>query len=231
MARVDTATARVVGTVTVIGTLLTGLAVLTAGLPAAGGAARDLATAAVITAALAVACALAAQVLTISRGLNPYNLTEVKAWYHRRIETRAYPTQAATILLIVAALLAGAAATLALTAAPAAQPTVSVTQAIEPAGPASTLTGDRATTVTVHISFRDLAPGQVATVTMARPGASRSLASTAVTPAPDGTATADLTVSQVQPAEPVVVDATAGNQHCRATLGPTSRPAPSCRTG
>ena len=63
-----------------------------------------------ITAALATACALAAQVLTITRGLNPANLADVRAWYRRQFTTRAYTTQAATILLIAAALLAGATA-------------------------------------------------------------------------------------------------------------------------
>ena len=63
-----------------------------------------------ITATLAVASALFAQVLTITRRLNPANLTEVQAWYRRQFGTRARATQAATILLIIAALLAGATA-------------------------------------------------------------------------------------------------------------------------
>lgn len=64
-----------------------------------------------ITATLAVGCALTAQVLTITRRLNPANLTEVKAWFQRQFQLRARITQAATILLILAALLAGATAT------------------------------------------------------------------------------------------------------------------------
>ncbi len=48
--------------------------------------------------------------LTITRHLNPANLADVRAWYHRQFTTRAYATQAATVLLIAAALLAGATA-------------------------------------------------------------------------------------------------------------------------
>jgi len=61
----------------------------------------------VACAALAVACALAAQILTITRHLNPENLVAVRAWYKRRIDTRGYPTRAATLLLLIAAVLAG----------------------------------------------------------------------------------------------------------------------------
>ena len=63
-----------------------------------------------ITATLAVASALSAQVLSISRRLNPANLAEVQGWYRRQFTLRAYATQAATVLLIAAALLAGATA-------------------------------------------------------------------------------------------------------------------------
>ena len=118
--RIDAVTARAITTITVLGVLLTGLGALSAGQLAHHGAARDLAVAAVITAALAVACALTAQVLTITRRLNPANLIEVQAWYRRQFGTRARATQAATILLILAALLAGTtAATTLLTTTPA----------------------------------------------------------------------------------------------------------------
>lgn len=60
LARVDTVTARAVTTITVVGVLLTGLGALGAGLLAQAGPAHALAVATVITAALAVACALAA---------------------------------------------------------------------------------------------------------------------------------------------------------------------------
>jgi hypothetical protein len=114
--RVDTVTARAVTTITVLGVLLTGLGAVTAGELADSTVTRVLAAATVIAATLAVACALTAQVLTITRGLNPANLVEVQAWYRRQFPGRARTTQAATILLILAALLAGAtAATIVLT--------------------------------------------------------------------------------------------------------------------
>jgi len=117
LARIDTVTNRALTTITVLGTLLTGLGAVTAGQFTHSTAAQALAAATVATAALAVACALTAQVLTITRRLNPANLAEVQAWYRRQFTTRAYATQAATMLLIAAALLAGAtAATTILTA-------------------------------------------------------------------------------------------------------------------
>lgn len=121
IARIDAATGRAVTTITTIGLLLTGLGALGADQFAKDDtAATALAVSAVIVSSLAVACALAAQVLTISRHLNPANLEQVKAWYRRQFIVRAYATKAATILLIVAALLAGAtAATVLLTASAA----------------------------------------------------------------------------------------------------------------
>jgi NAD-dependent oxidoreductase involved in siderophore biosynthesis len=120
IARIDAATGRAVTTITTIGLLLTGLGALGADQFAKDDAAATaLAVGAVIVSSLAVASALAAQVLTISRHLNPANLDQVKAWYRRQFIVRAYATKAATmLLLIVAALLAGAtAATVLLTAA------------------------------------------------------------------------------------------------------------------
>ena len=64
-----------------------------------------------ITATLAVASALSAQVLSISRRLNPANLAEVQGWYRRQFTTRGYAAQVATMLLIIAALLAAATVT------------------------------------------------------------------------------------------------------------------------
>jgi hypothetical protein len=110
LARIDAVTARAVTTISVIGVLLTGLGALAAGQFAHGSAARGLAVAAVITATLSVACALIAQILTITKGLRPGNLADVQAWYHRQFNLRARPTQIATVLLILAALLAGATA-------------------------------------------------------------------------------------------------------------------------
>ena len=110
LTRIDTVTARAITTITVLGVLLTGLGALAAGQFTSSSAAQDLAAATVATAALAVACALGAQVLTITRRLNPANLADVQAWYRRQFTIHAYATQAAAVLLIAAALLAGATA-------------------------------------------------------------------------------------------------------------------------
>ncbi len=219
--RVDTATDRVVRTVTIIGTLLGGLGVFGATKPSVSGPARWITIAAVACAALAVACALAAQILTITRHLNPENLAAVRAWYKRRIDTRGYPTRAATVLLLIGAVLAGAAAIVALATATPSQPTIAVTRALDHA----TVT----TTITVQVTFRGLTSGQSATVVVSAAPTGQVLASAAFTPATDGTATRTLTVSGLPPAEPVIVAAEGGSQQCRATLGASpARPVVSC---
>lgn len=123
IARIDAVTGRAVSTVTVLGLLLTGLGALGASqLAGDSPAATALAVAAVIAATLLVACALTAQILSIRRRLNPANLIQVKAWYHRQFTLRARATQAATILLIIASLLAGATAATTLLTAPTPTP-------------------------------------------------------------------------------------------------------------
>jgi hypothetical protein len=115
IARADIVTSRAITTITVIGLLLTGFGALNAGqLGSYSPAATGLVVAAVIVASLSVACALTAQVLTISRRLNAADLEQVRAWYHRQFTVRAHATKAATILLILAALLSGATAAITL---------------------------------------------------------------------------------------------------------------------
>lgn len=242
--RVDTATARVVSTVTIIGTLLGGLGVFGATNPSVSGPARSITIAAVVFAALAVACALAAQVLTITRHLNPENLAAVRAWYKRRIDTRGYATRAATFLLLAGAVLAGVAAVVALATTTPTQPTIAVTRALEPAtvpgpstGASSTGTPSTGTpstgtqptaTITAQVTFRGLTSGQSAIVVVSS-ASGQVLASAAVTPSTDGTATRFLEVSGVPAAEPVTVTARGGSQRCRATLGAGSaRPVVTC---
>jgi hypothetical protein len=199
------------------------------------GAARWITIAAVACAALAVACALAAQILTITRHLNPENLAAVRAWYKRRIDTRGYPTRAATVLLLIGAVLAGAAAIVALATAVPSQPTIAVTRALDrPAvtalGPSAQGTGaPPTTTITVEVTFRGLTSGQSATVVVSSATSGQVLASAAITPATDGTATRTLTVSGLPSAEPVIVVARGGSQQCRASLGAGSaRPVVAC---
>jgi hypothetical protein len=231
LARIDAVTARAVTTITIIGLLLTGLGAFAAGLPnALGEPATALAVATVITAALAVASALAAQLLTITRRLNPANLADVRAWYRRQFELRAYPTQAATLLLLAAALLAGATAAAALLATPATAPTLTVTQTLQP-GPSGSTSPAQAS-ATVSVTFRGLAPGQVATLTLATPGAAGALGRAAATAAPDGTATLTLTAGALTTAQPVTLTAVAPGQICQATLTPArAQPALTCHTG
>lgn len=229
LARVDAATARTVTTVTIIGVLLTGLGILSAGQLSQNGPAQGLATAAVITAALAVASALIAQVLTVTRQVNPANLIEVKAWYRRQFNSRAYPTQAATVLLLLAALLAGAAATARLLTHPAAPPAIDITQDL---APASTVTPASVhATVTVRVTFPGLAPSQLASVTVTTSGTNRLLGSAAATPGPDGTAVTTLTVSNLTPSQTLFITAAAGDQRCQTELNAsTSPPALACHT-
>ena len=233
LARVDTVTARVVTNVTVIGSLLTGLGVVAASLSTTSGLARALTVTAVIIASLAVASALIAQIMTVTRGINPANLVEVKAWYRYQFNTRAYATRTATILLLLAALLAGAAAVAALITTNDNVPTINVTQTLQQ-GTASTSLGANAasSTVTVQVTFRNLASDQITTVTIATPGTARVLASAAATPAPGGTAVINLTVSHITTTGPVIVIARAPNQSCRATLNlpVPSQPILTCNT-
>jgi hypothetical protein len=223
LARVDTVTARAVTTVTVVGLLLTGLGAASAALPSQTGPARDLTIAAVIAAAAAVAAALTAQLLTITRRLNPANLAEVKAWYRRQFELRAYPAQAATILLLLSVLLAGAAATATLLASPASAPALTITQTPGPGGT------DPATD-TVAVTFPGLPLGQAATLLLTTHGTVGPLARAAATAGPGGTAAITLTV-RLPAAETLILTAAAPGQTCQATLTPEqAQPTLTCRT-
>ena len=210
--RLDAATARVVSTVSIVATLLTGLGLVAAGLANLSGAARALAIVSVGLAVLAVLLALTAQILTITRGLNTNNLAEVEHWYRRRFEFRAPLTRAATILLAAAAFAAGAAAIVTLLGGPD-PPTFAVTRTTTPvAAPAAT------SKLTVEISFRGLDTDQIASATVTVDGT--IVAAAAFGPTPEGTATRTLTVEQVPATAVVLVDARGGTAACTATLPP-----------
>jgi hypothetical protein len=226
LARVDTVTARVVTTVTIVGTLLTGLGLLGASMTTANGAARWLGAAAVIAAALAVACALAAQLLSINRRLNTNDPDAVAAWYVHQMDTRAYPTQWATYLLLAAVVLAGAAAAVALGTAPATDPVVAVTRTLQPA----TGTSPATATVTIDVTFQGLPPGQAGSVVAQAGRTGPVLASAAATTGSSGTASRTLTVSDVPTRETVIVVAATPTQRCTEPVGPGSnRPALTCQ--
>lgn len=215
LARIDTVTARAITTVTVVGVLLTGLGAASVALPAQSGLARALAAAAAIAAALAVAAALTAQVLTISRRLNPANLSDVRAWYRRQFELRAYPAQAATVLLLLSVVLAGASAASNLLAGPATVPALTVTQVPGP----GRVPAQQQATITASVTFDGLSPGQRATVVLTTPGTAGSLARAAATARQDGTATITLT-TRFPAAQTVVVNVADPYQTCQATLSP-----------
>lgn len=223
--RVDAATTRVVSTVTIIGTLLGAFGVFGGTRPSVSGAARWVTIAAVACAALAVACALAAQILTITRHLNPENLAAVRAWYKRRIDTRGNATRAATVLLLIAAVLAGVAAIVALATTEPNQATIAVTRTLHPATLAAPSTGTHGTgtaataSITAEVTFRGLTSGQNVTVVVRAGASGQLLASAAITPATDGTAARSLTVSGLPPAEQVTVVARGGSRQCQASLG------------
>jgi hypothetical protein len=222
LARTGAANDRAVTTISVIGLLLTGLGAATAELLTEDGLAHGLAIGTVIAASLSVVCALTAQVLTITRRLNSYDLVQVKAWYRRQFVLRAWPTQAATVLVIVAAVLAGATAVAVLTADPDTTPAITVKE-VSPAGD-----GTRPVEVTVHADFPGLAPGRVATVIVSSEG--NVLARAAISAPPSGIARVGFTVSDHAPAQPVTVMTQSPGQTCHGRLTPVhSEPSLSCK--
>jgi hypothetical protein len=217
LARVDAAANRVLTSVTVVGTVLTGLGLLAAGRPTRNAVAGGLSLAAVMAAVLAVACALTAQVLTIRRGLNTNNLVAVRAWHHDQFRRRAYPARAASVLLTVAILLAGGAATAEFVGSERAGVSLAISSTHPPSGAASDA-GPVA--LTVEATFRGLAEDTTATilVTMAGSEGVIVLARAALTPGTDGTASRTLTVGSVPGDAVVVATATGGQRRCRGGL-------------
>ena len=205
--RLDAAATRVVSTVSLVATLLTGLGLVAAGLTNLTTFARLLAMGAVVLAFVAALLALRAQTLGIIHGLNRENLAEVEDWYLTRFEKRAPRLRRATYLLVGATALAGAAAlwTLAFSTDP---PTLAVTRTSIPT-PGK---------LTVDVTFRGLDDGESVSAVVRVDGA--VAAEAIVGPGPDGTASRTLTVEQVPAAGVVTVEARAGDQTCTATLTP-----------
>jgi hypothetical protein len=233
LARVDAATARVSTNVTVVGTLLTGLGIVAARLPTGGGAGRYLALTAVVSAVLAVACALTAQILTIHRGMNTNNLVAVKAWYRSQFRRRAQAARAATVLLLVAVLLAGVTAAITILDTQRNPPMLAISQSRTASAAGAGSASPAGVTLTVDIAFHDLAAGATATVVItARDSAGTSvLARAAMTRGADGVAIRSLTVSGVPSDAVIDVTASGGNQSCRAglDLARTAPPDVACR--
>jgi hypothetical protein len=205
--RLDAAATRVVSTVSLVATLLTGLGLIAAGLTNLTAFARWLAIGAVALAFLAALEALRAQTLGIIRGLNRENLAEVEDWYLERFEKRAPRLRRATYLLVGAAALAGAAAVVTLLCGTD-PPTLAVTRTSVPT-PGK---------LTVDVTFRGLDDGETLSAVVRVDGA--VAAEAIVGPGPDGTASRTLAVEQVPASGVVAVEARGGGKTCTATLTP-----------
>ena len=227
LARIDSATTRVVANVTVVGTILTGLGLLTAALPSIIGTARGLAIASVVAAVAAVGCALAAQILSIHGDLNTRNIPELRLWYRQQFKRRAYPTRAATILLICGILLAGGASAVALTQPPLDRPVIAIAQTQTAA--AKTPAETAKTTVSIEVSFPDIEPSDTLILTVV--AGNVTVAKAAITPQPDGTASRTITIPHIPTDTSITATASAGKQRCVATLTPQhdKQPQISCR--
>jgi hypothetical protein len=211
LARVDAATARVVSTITVVGTLLTGLGVVGASASSVDGVARVLVAIAVGLSALAVVTALSAQVLTITRRMNPGNLAEVKAWYRGVFARRARLTQAATAVLVLAGLAGGVAGVLIVADSPdkaSGTPSMAVVRTVSADG--------RSADVAVQVRFRGLTPGRTVRASI-RDGSVKAEA--AILAGPDGVASLALAGRDIPVAHQVQVRAEGGGRTCQGILG------------
>jgi hypothetical protein len=208
LVRLDAAVGRVVTTVSVIGSLLTGFGLAAAGLPGIDDFSRALAVSSVVCAVLAVSCALIAQTLTVTRGLNTNNLLEVGKWYERRFLVRAPLIRGASLLLLTAVVAAGAAAAMFLVDDSRDQASVAVVRTAPLPDPSASAPAASTDTVTVEVAFRGLDTGEVAIVTVAVDG--RAASQAAITPTPEGLAARTLTLDKVPAAAVVTVDARAG---------------------
>lgn len=218
LARLDAAATRVVSTVSIVATLLTGLGLVAAGLVNLTTVARVLAVGAVVLAFAAVVLALTGQTLAVIRGLNRENLAEVEQWYLDRFEDRAPRLRWATLLLVGAAALAGAAAVVTLVGS-SDQPTLAVTRT----------GGAAAGKLTVDVTFRGLAAGQVATAVVRVDNT--LVAQAAFEAGADGTASRTLAVEPVPAAGVVAVEAHGGAATCTATLRPAAAAEVRCPGG
>ena len=211
--RLDAAGGRVVSTVSVVATVLTGLGLLAAGLSNLPGLGRGLAVVAAVLAVAALLAALAGQRVTVTHGLNLENRPEVEAWFAEQFPRRARMARWATGLLVTAVGCAGLAAVVSLLVGGNEAPTLAVTRTAD--------------AVTVDLTFRGLDPDQVATATVKVDGQVTALA--AFGPGADGTATRTLTFAKVPAGGVVAVDAQGGTSMCTTTLRPGAEPMVTCR--
>lgn len=212
--RIDTATTRVMSTVTVLGTLITGFGLYTAGFTAAPEAARWFALAATLSGILAVMSAFAGQLLSVTRGLNTADLLQVQQWYTRRFRIRVPLARLGTAFLIIAACLVGTAAAI-VSVGRSADPQMSITR-IRQSG------NTPAYTVTVEATFRGLTPTDHATITVTV--GTVMVAAASFMPGTDGVATRSITVDKIGANELVSIVARGGPHVCTSALRPGSEP-------
>jgi hypothetical protein len=123
LARVDDKAKQVVGSVTLVGSLLTGLGLIApAGLPLPP-VARVFAIASVCVAVVAVVLGLSSVLLRFTPALSSGDLVEVERWFRRQFR-RAYLVVAAGVLLLLAVVLAAAAAVVTLVATSSPDPLI-----------------------------------------------------------------------------------------------------------
>ena len=158
-----------------------------------------------------------------------YDLVQVQAWYRRQFNTGRYTTLVGTLLVIAAAILAGAAAIRSLSSM-STEPSIAITQKLVSHSNISPTRNAQTVSIRLVVVFHGLSSGQVATVTIAE--ARKVLASSAVTPTLDGTATGTLAVSGIPSSKLVTINADAARQHCRASIRlQESHPVLTCTVG
>jgi hypothetical protein len=211
--RLDAAGVRVVSTVSVVATVLTGLGLLAAGLSNLPGVGRVLAVVAAALAVGALLVALRAQTVTVTRGLNPDIRSELEEWFAEQFPRRARLARWTTGLLVAAVGCAGLAAVVSLLARGNEAPTLAVTRTAE--------------AVTVDLTFRGLDPEEVATASVKVDGKVVALA--AFGPGVDGSAIRTVTATKVPLGATVDVEARGGEATCTATFTPGAAPTAICR--
>ena len=208
-------TSRTDNTVAIVGAAISGFAVFGAKLPALATIPRTLAIAAALAAALAVVSIITYQIASSPRFINVGNLTEVQESFKRQLRGRLI-ADIGLYLLILSIVLAIGAGVSAVATAPAAQPALTVSQAPSTSDDSGLA---RTEILTIKSVFHGPPQGQAATTTVTA-GSGQVLASSAVTPTSDGTATDTLTVGHIPVSVQLTVSATTSGQHCQAALGP-----------
>jgi len=220
--RVDARAQQVLGTVSVVGIVLTAFGLVAGTLLGPPSAASWVAQIAAAAALLAVMLALGASLLRVTPALTPGNLLEVEAWYRAQFR-RAYAVVAAGWLLVGALALAAIAAALLLARGDAVNPVISM--ALAGVGAEAKLV--------VRVEFSGVKPGaQLRTeVTGVRSGGgSQSLARSLTRAGSAGTAATMREVPKPGNYAAARVSAMVDGHRCEATL-PLADPVAAATSG